>query len=102
MEWSSQVVTFLLARKERGIRFSVAWEEAMLRFPPRGIAVRQSARMAADEPIPAFLRRVCDDAWHGRQPELRHLSADLMSLPEQERIGPRLGVRGTRPADRVA
>lgn len=83
--WSSDVIASLCDAKRSGVRFDVAWERAMVMFPPRGpgFGQRQLSLMAGrEEPLDAFLRRAAEDAWHGRRPYLAHLSPDLMDVRE--------------------
>lgn len=85
MSWSGQVVGFLREAKTDGMSFEVAWAAAMMKHPPRGPGMgrRQMSLLDEDgESLVTFLQRSAEDAWYGRKPLLRHLSVDLLDVPE--------------------
>lgn len=89
MSWQSRVVAELARRKADGMTFDAAWIEALRLHPPsgrdRGFPATDLFEAAREgEGLTAFFRRACDDAWHGRQPALRH----LVVLLEAEVPGP--------------
>lgn len=87
--WSSQVITRLRVEKDRGASFEEAWARTLAAHPPRGIGMGQAQLSLVDdqEHMPDFLKRVCDDAWHNRRPELMHLSTDLLDVKETVVVG---------------
>lgn len=89
MYWQAQVVAFLRDCKDDGWEFDVAWENAMLKYPPRGTGFGNGRRQQtlfgdeAEEPsLTEFLEMACRDAWHGEKPELAGLTPDLMEIPQ--------------------
>lgn len=82
-DWTSAVVGYLCQLKADGHDFEEAWELAVRRFPPRGRDVGEErptlfARVGDAETVVEFFRRVCSDAWEGRQPSLRHFGVESM------------------------
>lgn len=82
-DWTVQVVGYLCELKTAGHDFDAAWELATLRFPARGRDMGEYQatlipRKGDAESVVEFFQRVCEDAWHGRRPALRHFSVSAM------------------------
>lgn len=90
MSWQSDVVDRLVELKASGhVDFDQAWTAALRMFPPRNRDVgewRPQLWSTAEETVVEFFRRVCEDAWHGRNPRLRHFSP--AALIEVDASGP--------------
>jgi hypothetical protein len=62
--WTLQVRDELVELKAQGLEFDEAWTRARRKFPPRGIRPQLGDEVE-------FFKRVCEDAWLDRKPELR-------------------------------
>jgi hypothetical protein len=89
--WSEGMVDTLLDCKVSGMAFEAAWLYALVVHPPRGrdlgpsrpTLLNEDGTLPEESPV-EFLRRVADDAWHGRKPLLRH-TTHLRELIDNDR-----------------
>lgn len=83
MGWSEAMVDRLAALKLTGLDFDSCWAIALRENVPFGREHRGELTLLSDpretDPV-EFLRRACEDAWHGRRPVLRHLEPALRDL----------------------
>lgn len=91
-DWNSRIIDELVELKATGMAFGAAWRLAIAEYPAPSVARGVRDRPALfdfaldgslemdDETVVEFTRRICDDAWHGRRPEL----AALRSLEDAE------------------
>lgn len=102
MDWTALVTDELLVLKRSGVEFDAAWSLAVGKHRPplRAQAVGDGlttlfdldGSVPDDEPLVDFVRRVADDAWHGRRPALGHLRDVVEELFED----------WSEPAERVS
>jgi hypothetical protein len=81
--WAEAIVDRLAALKLAGMVFDDAWRWALAEHPPRGSEFRGMGPLTLLKPRGEldpveFMRRACDDAWHGRRPQLAALSVDTV------------------------
>ena len=84
MFWQAKVVAFLRECKANGWDWDTAWDQALQRYPPRGVGMGQKQLSLEDDGEPSvlqFFERACRDAWHGYRPELARLGPALMDVP---------------------
>lgn len=79
-EWHSKVIDYLCELKAADYTFDKAWELAINQHKPRARDIMPEERPTLfaigidDETTVEFLHRVCSDAWHDRNPRLRHVA----------------------------
>lgn len=104
-DWTEQVVSYLRRCKRDGHGFSESWDGAMRKFPARSRDLgeyRPTLFAEGPESVVEFFRRVCDDAWHDRQPALRHFSVSAMRDARVDADGPAVGRGASRRSAEVA
>lgn len=80
MSWQSDVVDTMRDLRRDGQDFDGAWNTAITLHPPRGrdMGPERPTLLDRDESVVMFFRRVCEDAWAGRQPALAHFHPSLL------------------------
>ena len=79
-EWHSKVIDYLCELKAAGYTYDKAWELAITLHKPRARDRMPEERPTLfaihtdEETTVEFLHRVCSDAWHDRNPHLRHVA----------------------------
>lgn len=81
-DWVSGVIDELARCKRRGMTFEMAWAVSYRKHRPSRRDVQgveagdlfEMAKALEEESLPQFVKRAADDAWHGRRPELAHLT----------------------------
>jgi len=98
--WDALVVASLIRSKRAGVPFDSAWAIATREHRPRArdVFTPEGGRLFSDdvdeqdESVADALYRFAADAWHGRNPRLRHFSLEMLrDEPGDSRVNDGLG-----------